>query len=517
MKILLLEDNDADADLFKNAIQKAANEPIEITQFATLDDAFPHINLFDIIVVDLSSSDSVGFSTVKKIYEVYPFIPMIVLSGYYNHESFIEAVSNGAHDYLIKGVVPPESLYRCIQSAIIRKRLEIRLVQASDNKSAFLSRMSHEIRTPLNGILGASDLLLQTKLSNVQKEYTMIVSSSSQNLLVLVNDILDFSKIEAGKIDLEIVETDLKLFLDEFLKPFFFLAEKKGITFKAEVCDLGCKIYVDPGRLGQIITNLVGNSIKFTSAGTVVVKVEAQNRDNKNIHLIIRVQDSGIGIPPEAKEYLFQPFSQVSSAITKKFGGTGLGLSISRRLVDLMGGQIEYESEYKKGTTFKVEVTLKAGAIIDPNLTPPVQDLENQSEITPLQGTILIAEDNQTNQLIISRMLEKMGLKFHIAANGKEVLAALRLNMFDLVLMDCQMPEMDGYEATREIRKLEWTSKNIPIIALTANAVVGDAKMCIEAGMNEFLTKPIKRQTLEAVLRSYLKRPCFENAKDDLS
>ena len=280
---------------------------------------------------------------------------------------------------------------------------------------------------------------------------------------------------------------------------------------------MGCKIYVDPGRLGQIITNLVGNSIKFTSAGTVVVKVEAQNRDNKNIHLIIRVQDSGIGIPPEAKEYLFQPFSQVSSAITKKFGGTGLGLSISRRLVDLMGGQIEYESEYKKGTTFKVEVTLKAGAIIDPNLTPPVQDLENQSEITPLQGTILIAEDNQTNQLIISRMLEKMGLKFHIAANGKEVLAALRLNMFDLVLMDCQMPEMDGYEATREIRKLEWTSKNIPIIALTANAVVGDAKMCIEAGMNEFLTKPIKRQTLEAVLRSYLKRPCFENAKDDLS
>ena len=178
MKILLLEDNDADADLFKNAIQKAANEPIEITQFATLDDAFPHINLFDIIVVDLSSSDSVGFSTVKKIYEVYPFIPMIVLSGYYNHESFIEAVSNGAHDYLIKGVVPPESLYRCIQSAIIRKRLEIRLVQASDNKSAFLSRMSHEIRTPLNGILGASDLLLQTKLSNVQKEYTMIVSFS---------------------------------------------------------------------------------------------------------------------------------------------------------------------------------------------------------------------------------------------------------------------------------------------------------------------------------------------------
>lgn len=382
-----------------------------------------------------------------------------------------------------------------------------RAIIADRAKSDFLYTMSHEIRTPLNGIIGMTSLLQESDLTPDQKEYSETISQSGKTLLTIINDILDFSKIEAGKMELEKTEFDLRAYIEDLLKPFHYSIQKKNITLKFECADYDHYVWGDDGKIGQIVTNLISNAVKFTKVGGVTVRTTITPRGDRSA-ILLRVQDTGIGIHEEAKDRMFHAFSQAEKTTSRNFGGTGLGLSISKRLVEMMGGKISFESEYGKGTTFHVEILLKTGRKIKNPVPCQLPGLPlgkgPQSNDGAIAGRILIAEDNSTNQLVITRMLDKWGCKYHVVANGNEVLGAMRGAHFDLILMDCQMPEMDGYAASQIIRKSDTLDSAIPIVALTANAVSGDELKCREAGMNEYLSKPIDRRALEAVLRKYL-------------
>lgn len=388
-----------------------------------------------------------------------------------------------------------------------------RAIIADRAKSDFLSTMSHEIRTPLNGIIGMTNLLQETSLTTEQKVFTDTITQSGNLLLTLINDILDFSKIEAGKIELEEIEFDLKNFLLDLTKSFVFLSQSKGIQFQVEISDMKKLVIGDQGRIGQIITNLISNAIKFTKEGWVKLVVTSKS-DNGNSQIIISVIDTGVGISESTKANLFTEFYQAEKSTHRKYGGTGLGLTISKRLVELMKGTITVESESGMGTIFTVNLNLRESA----EITSQSRSNHSKSTIEPIltqvfDGRILVAEDNQINQLVIARMLDKYNLKYQLVANGLEVVDALTKTSFDLILMDCQMPDMDGYQATRHIRMSNNAQKNIPIIALTANAIRGDENKCFEYGMNDYLTKPIDRLKLFQVLSKYLSANAISSSK----
>jgi len=411
----------------------------------------------------------------------------------------------------VKVVPVPGGAARVIgamQNITDRKHVEMALVQAKEDaekanraKSTFLAMISHEIRTPLNGVLGMAQAMAASKLTDQQRERLNVIRQSGETLLAILNDVLDLSKIEAGKFELEETEFDLGELVQGACAPFLAVAEGKGVHFEVEMQDEARGVYCgDPTRIRQIVYNLVSNALKFTDHGSVKVHV-----DSKGAGFRITVEDTGIGISADRLQTLFRKFEQADASTTRKYGGTGLGLAICRELAALMGGVVTAKSEAGRGTVFVVSLPVaRAAACKAPDAAPSILEASGFSPDCPLR--ILAAEDNPVNQLVLQTILAQAGLQVHMVGNGVQAVSAWEQGFWDLILMDVQMPEMDGPTAVRQIREREAATRRprTPILALTANALAHQVEHYRAVGMDGFVAKPIEITRLFGAMRAAL-------------
>lgn len=539
--LLVVEDDPGDYGLLRAALRQAGLVPMGPSDTSvwarTLAEGIAAANLwtvFQIVLLDLSLPDSAGLDTVRSMRAAAPELAIVVLTGHDDDALAAQALEAGAQDYLSKGQFDSDALRRAVRHAIVRHKLERKLELATQEaqaankaKSRFLATMSHEIRTPMNGVLGMAQLLMMPSLPEAERlDYARTILHSGQTLLTLLNDILDLSKVEAGKLELELKAFDPAKLLHDIRLLFAESAANKGLGLTDVWVGHAQQYLGDAHRLRQMLSNLVGNAIKFTARGEVRIVARELSGVDDATQVEFSVLDTGIGIPREQQGLLFHPFSQADSSTARQFGGSGLGLSIVRSLARLMEGDAGVESTPGKGSRFWFRI----------RLTPVVADTARQhaqqahgaqdakdAQDTPgmvpnqlplqLRGKVLVVEDNLVNQTVIRALLGSLGLDCVVEENGQAGVDALMrseaANRPDLILMDLQMPVLDGFGATIRIR--QWEKENglprLPIIALTADAFAEDEQHCIHAGMDDFLAKPIHRDTLATTLQRWLPDP----------
>ena len=528
IKVLLIEDNPGDARLIKEYLSEIPCKAFEMEWVDRLSEGLKHLDGKDVAVLDLTLPDSMGLDTFKRVHSEAPALPVIVLTGNDDDSLALKALQDGAQDYLVKGQVSGQLLARSIRYSIERKRidealkseiakhekLEADLIKAKEAaeeaakaKSAFLANMSHELRTPMNAVIGFSSLLLDDNLTQEQTEYIEGIRNGGEALLTIINDILDFSSAENDKVELEHQPFSLKQLIDESLDLVAIQASQKGLNLSQTInYNTPDTIIGDHGRLRQILVNLLTNAIKFTDKGDISLSVSSKVVERNQRQMFFEVRDTGIGIPQDRMDEIFKPFTQLERTLSRKRDGVGLGLAITKNLVELMGGKIWFESVPGKGSTFHFMIL--AETIPGKQLESGEMDLGVASKSLPglKPMRILVAEDNPSNQRVLVEMLKRMGYRADAVADGSEVIQALERQDYDLVLMDVKMPEMDGITATQVIRKLR-LERGPTIVAITAYALEGDREKCLEAGMDDYISKPIQLKELAAILEKYSVSP----------
>jgi two-component system, sensor histidine kinase len=468
----------------------------------------------DIILLDVMMPGINGFSFCRRLKRNprYQDIPVIFLTSLSQQTDIVKGFDAGGQDYIIKPFNQQELLARVRthihlhDTLLENKRLSRLALDASLSKSEFLASMSHEIRTPLNSIIGMAEVLAETALSEEQHEYVRIFRSAGESLLEIINDILDLSKIEAGQTELEAIDFDLPTLLESVTTIVSLRADEQETTIYTHI-DSEVPFYLngDPTRLRQSLLNLVGNAVKFTEKGKVEITVSTKAQTGPDQELLFAIKDNGIGIPADKQQIIFESFTQADSLTTRKYGGTGLGLTICQKLLNIMQGHIWLTSHPGKGSTFFFTIPFSQA-------TAPRPEINTNTELQPARcdllqaARILLVDDNKDNCNLIRLYLQSTPFTLKTASNGQEAVKIFCANPYDLILMDIEMPIMDGYEATQKIRQWEHGQKRapVPIVALTAHAFIRFKKKCLDAGCSDFLTKPVKKSKLIETIATHL-------------
>ncbi|MFH1320936.1 MAG: response regulator [Bacteroidota bacterium] len=503
IRILHIEDSLKDSELIHALIESGGIGH----DYFLADNEKDFINILDtekvdIILCDYNLPNYNGNEALRVVKEKYSHIPFIFVSGAIGEDAAINAMLNGATDYVLKNKL--ERLVPAIKRAIHEYELEYERKQAEEAvkaKQQFLSNMSHEIRTPMNAIIGFTKVLLQTDLSAKQKEYLQAMKMSGDALIVLINDILDLAKVDAGKMTFEQTPFKMTLSISDMLHLFETNIQEKNLELVKEYDDKIPEVLVgDPVRLHQIILNLVSNAVKFTTKGKITVSVRLLNEDEEKATIEFAVTDTGIGIPANEIENIFENFQQATSDTARLYGGTGLGLSIVKQLVEPQGGTISVKSKVGEGSTFSFILSFlktKEKAELETRI------VELDTEIKNIK--VLVVEDIAFNQLLMKTLLDDFGFERDIAENGKIAIEKLQKNNYDIILMDLQMPEMNGFECTKHIRNT--MNSKIPIIALTADVTTVDLAKCKAVGMNDYIPKPFDEGLLYSKIVGLVKKP----------